>query len=190
MRQIIKNKNSGFTLMGVIFAIGIILVGLVGILSLFRYVIVAGRISADRFIATNLASEGIEIVRAVRDDNWKKAELDLDPIWEASCDPNCWKYGLAPGEYYQADYNDPGLTTVNPSTPLKIDTSGYYSYDNGQNSKYTRRIYIYDENSPSVCPLDDTAPTDQNICVLSAVTWQMLGNTYSATVADRLYDWK
>lgn len=177
MRQIIKNKNSGLTLMGVIFAIGIVLVGLMGILSLFRYVIFMGRISGDRFIATNLASEGIEIVRAMRDDNWKNGRQ--------------WNNGLGAGEY-QGDYNDGALvsTGVSPLAPIKIDTTGYYSYDNGQNSKYTRRVIIYPDNTATFC-LDDTSTGDNdNICVFSEVTWQAMGVSYAATVADRLYNWK
>ena len=179
--KLLKNKQRGLTLMGVIFAIGIILVGLVGVLSLLRYVIVAGRISSNRFIASGLAQEGIEIVRSLRDDNWKAI---------AGGDPRPWNQGLGAGEFYQADYNDSALAVVNPSTPLKIDAVGYYGYDDGQETKYTRRIIIYQDNTAPFCPDDSTADNNDNFCVFSEVTWKVLVNNYSAMVSDRLYDWQ
>ncbi|MCK4800193.1 type II secretion system protein [Candidatus Parcubacteria bacterium] len=63
-------KESGFSLMEIIFAIGIITVGLVSILSLFIYNIKAGVNNKNKLVAIYLANESIEIVRQERDNNW------------------------------------------------------------------------------------------------------------------------
>ena len=63
-------KENGFSLMEIIFAIGIITVGLVSILSLFIYNIKAGINNKNKLVAIYLANESIEIVRQERDNNW------------------------------------------------------------------------------------------------------------------------
>ena len=63
-------KENGFSLMEIIFAIGIITVGLVSILSLFIYNIKTGINNKNKLVAIYLANESIEIVRQKRDNNW------------------------------------------------------------------------------------------------------------------------
>lgn len=172
MRRI--NKKDGFTLLDVIFAIGIIIVGLIAVLGLLRYVILAGRYSTDKFIATNLAQEGIEIVRAVRDSNWLAHQT--------------WNQGLSSGDY-QAQHDSVSLAAYSVlSQPLKIDANGYYSYGAGQNSKFSRKIIIR-QPPDQICPADAVVPNNDNFCVIVQVSWQMLGLDYSTLVQDRFYNW-
>ena len=63
-------KENGFSLMEIIFAIGIITVGLVSILSLFIYNIKTGINNKNKLVAIYLANESIEIFRQGRDNNW------------------------------------------------------------------------------------------------------------------------
>ena len=64
------NKNKGQSLLELIVAIGIILACTIATLTLVITSIQAGRKGSDKIIATNLAREGIEIVRNIRDSNW------------------------------------------------------------------------------------------------------------------------
>jgi hypothetical protein len=178
----IKYSKKGFSLLDVIFAIGICIIGLVGILGLLRYVILAGRLSADRFVATNLAEEGIELVVAFRDNNW----LSGAPSWSQ---------GLSSGEY-QVQYKDNSLTLTSdtPLTPLRIDAQGFYNYDSGTATIFTRRILIYSPPSPYCASLFslsvNSVPDDENFCVVSEVTWPTTYGTASAVIEDRLFNWQ
>lgn len=60
----------GQGLLEVIIAIFIIVASVLGTTSVIVATIRAGRIAADRLTAMNLAREGIEIVRNIRDSNW------------------------------------------------------------------------------------------------------------------------
>ncbi|OGZ33377.1 MAG: hypothetical protein A2174_00380 [Candidatus Portnoybacteria bacterium RBG_13_41_18] len=166
----IRFSKKGFSLLGVIFAIGIITIGLISILGLINYIILVGRLSQDRFVASNLAQEGIEIVRGIRDTNWISGGAN-------------WKNGLADGEY-EVQYNETSLSAlwVGSGRKLKIDTNGFYNYSSGIDSKFTRKVEIkWDE---------DSGATNDNIDVISTVTWDMPGfSGTSVIVQDRLYNW-
>lgn len=62
--------ENGFTLLGVIFALAFVVTVVTALGMLTARTIRAGRLSEERFIATALAREGIELVRALRDENW------------------------------------------------------------------------------------------------------------------------
>ncbi len=79
-------NNDGFSLIEIIFSIGIITIGLVSILSLFAHNIKSGISNRDKLIAIYLAEEQIEIIRHLRDTNWK---IDSSGItWEDGICPN------------------------------------------------------------------------------------------------------
>ncbi|MBU1039450.1 hypothetical protein KKC17_04495 [Patescibacteria group bacterium] len=65
-----KKNIAGQGLLEVTMAIGIILFGLLGIMSLTTASFGAAAEAEDRLLATNLAREGIEAVRSLRDDSW------------------------------------------------------------------------------------------------------------------------
>jgi len=64
-------NNNGFSLIEIIFSIGIISIGLISILSLFNHNVKSGINNRDKLIAIYLAEEQIEVVRQLRDTNWK-----------------------------------------------------------------------------------------------------------------------
>lgn len=162
-----KKKNSAFSLLDVIFAIGIILVGLIGVVMLLRFVILAGRLSNDRFVATNLAQEGIEIVRAIRDSNWVAGQS--------------WNSGLGSGTW-QVQYSQTSLLS-NTGSYLNIDSSNFYSYNSGQATKFKRTIYIYPDTAACLA----SAASGDCLSVVSSVTWSP---SYSINIEDRLYNWR
>lgn len=79
-----RTRERGFSLLGTIFAAGIILLLLTAVADLAVRLSQTTRVTKDRLIATFLAREGIELVRAIRDTNWISAgRCPLGQIWQA-----------------------------------------------------------------------------------------------------------
>ena len=86
-------EKSGFTLLETVIAIGIILFGLLSILTLSTSSLVVSNVTSDEFLAANFAREGIEIIRTQRDTNWLKFDSDSTTEWDD---------GLSAGTNYSA----------------------------------------------------------------------------------------
>ncbi len=153
--------------MEVVVSVGITITGLVVVLSLMRYVTSAGRLSSDRFVAAGLAQEGVEIVRSFRDSNWLNS-------------PQPWNDGLNSLGEFQVQYDSVSLQPYS-GQPLKIDSSGFYNYTSGQNSKFIRRVVI--------TPNADVSEPGLNFGVTSEVSWEAFGRIFTVVVDDILYNW-
>ena len=66
----ILNKKKGFTLLEVIVAILVVIVGVLAAYTVTQKIIFYTYRSSSRLTAAYLAQEGIEIVRNIRDTNW------------------------------------------------------------------------------------------------------------------------
>lgn len=75
------SKKRGQGILEVVIAISVIVVGLVSIMSLVIFNVGVQSYNHDMLIASNLAREGIEIVRNTRDSNWL-TPIDLE--WDDS----------------------------------------------------------------------------------------------------------
>ena len=73
-----RSSHAGFTLIEGIIAIGIISTAMLVGLGLAFSNLTAAQANSDRIIAANLAREGIEVVRHVRDSNWLRQEANVD----------------------------------------------------------------------------------------------------------------
>lgn len=97
--QYLKNNN-GFSFVELLVAFSIVAMTLVGMFSLFIKTLEVERVNRDQLMASMLAQEGLELVRAKRDSNW------LNANWPATI--TSWD----------------GLTgDTDPSTDLDVDTS-------------------------------------------------------------------
>ena len=159
----------GFTMIEVIIAISVIIVGVTAAFSLINKGLSLTIDFSDKLTAVYLAQEGIEIVRNIRDTNWTK-----NP-------PVDWNVGLGAGDW-KADYNDNILATYG-ETFLNFD-GNFYSYDSGTRTKFRRKINV----SSLTTEYAGVAPG--YLLVTVTVEWLTGGNdTKSFTVADRLYGW-
>lgn len=158
---------NGFTLFETIVATGLILVGLVGALALITTSLFYVSNIQDRLIAANLAAEGIEMVRNIRDNNWLRGDS--------------WNSGLANGDY-QVAYNSMALSAYSGQPFLFDSTTNLYDYDiSGTITPYVRKISI--TNMPNMQEANE-------IKVVSEVTWQRRGVAYSSSAEDHLFNWK
>ncbi len=161
--------HHGFSLLEVMVAIFIIIIGLLGVLALISTSISGGASSTSRLIAANLAQEGIEVVK-----NMREAAFVADGTW------NIWHSlgdtRVSTGNW-SVQYNSNSLDTL-WNNFLKFDAaSGLYSYDFGIDTSF-RRAIILDKIS------------DNQLRVSSLVTWTDRNQTQSITVEDMLWNWR
>ncbi|PIR06864.1 MAG: hypothetical protein COV55_02040 [Candidatus Komeilibacteria bacterium CG11_big_fil_rev_8_21_14_0_20_36_20] len=74
--MITDNQQSGFTIMELVIALGIFTVGIMGAFTLAISNLNVARDNFNRTLAGNLAREGVELVRNIRDSNWLKIDAN------------------------------------------------------------------------------------------------------------------
>ncbi len=167
----LNKKSSGFTMIEIVVVLFIVSMGLFGVMSLIIQNIQSQSYDKNTLIAGQLAQEGIELIREVRDSNWLAGR---------SFDANLAS-GMGSYQYYM-DYQDavPHKYTNNPAELiLKQGSKGYYldSTAVGVSSIFSRLITI---KKLSLFALQ----------VDSKVSWRDHGRNYSYKLETLLYDWK
>ena len=128
-----------FTLLEVMVATIVIGIGLIGAASLIVQNIQAQYINKTALIASQLAQEGLELVRNQRDENWV-----ADNTWYAYTageDP-------APGDSisfiidYEGNINDSVGSITNEGARLAINSEGYYTHGTGSPTPFYRLITV------------------------------------------------
>ncbi|MBI4120577.1 MAG: prepilin-type N-terminal cleavage/methylation domain-containing protein [Parcubacteria group bacterium] len=188
MMRIIKsqksmvNNHNGFTLVEAVVAVGVIAVGFTGSLILLAQSSAQATNLRSRTVAAQLAAEGIEIVRNIRDTNWLAGRG--------------WRDGLNDTATGLIDYNDAALSenADNASWCLNY-VAGFYTHFASSpfdcNTFFKRHLEIRtltDDFSPQQAP--PVSPPVEYIEVKSIVEWQERDQTKNITIVDELYDWK
>ena len=160
-------KNRGQLIVELMVAMGLMLIGLLGIFSVLSQSLGLSRVAANQYIAANLAAEGVEVTKNI---------LDTNPI-----NGDQWNLGFQLDGDYTVQYNS---TALNPdenmlTRPLRFDEStGLYSYDAGKNTNFIRKITIENIN-----------PTE--IKVVSRIDWQDRGGiSFDMEAEDRFRNWR
>lgn len=136
-----NGSRGGYIMVELIVAVGVLMVSMGAIFLLTARSIALNRSVSQEYVGTALASEGIELVRRLVEANFKNGRE--------------FNSGITPGNCgSEMDYDDTGLTQI-ASCPggerkLKFDAqSGYYSYDRGEDTVFTRVITVEYENEPN-----------------------------------------
>ena len=201
----------GFTLIETIVAVAILIAAVVGPVALIGHSLFSASFSRNDLIANNLAQEGIELFRAIRDNNVLCASLGGTMKWNDNPDG-----GNKFGGYYEIDAvpsssinlscGSGNISTPLPithppphcSTPLQIDVNGEYSYIPGGTVTYfTRCIKVCSPPSAPPCfgvndgdiPNTGIPPNSNQMEIISTVSWSERGTPKSVTLKDRLYNW-
>ncbi len=164
-------KEEGFTLLEVIGAIFILMVGLGGSFSLMSQTLSAASSVELKLTAAYLGQEGLEIVKNLRDQAW--LEKRTSPFLS-------WNEYLPVGNW-EADYltlDSLGNHAFN-SSPLNIDADGFYSYSPGVQTKFIRKISIA-----------EISPSDPDIKrVTVQVSWEERGRAHNFQVMEDVTNW-
>jgi len=190
--------NLGFTLLETVIAISILTTGVIATIGLMNSGLKQIGFLKNKIVAINLAQEGIELVRNVRDNNWL-AKDPLDNTKLANKGFNAWTSTLidvcsfsTPCKYV-IDYDDDKLTLIpeaTSSTSLK-NSNDFYQYnspciDPCKDTIFKRTITITDNAFSDINNLGTT-----NVRVESTVKFG-LGDKENEeiTLEAILYDWK
>ncbi|MBI2627123.1 MAG: type II secretion system protein [Parcubacteria group bacterium] len=151
----------GFSLVETLVALGILAFVSTG---LTLFVSSNSRITTliqDQTVAINLAQEGLEVVRNIRDSKWISGGTFSSAlpvgVWQVQWD----SFSLAP------DSNQ----------ALKFSVDGIYQYTSGTSTKFKRKITI-----------TDVSLSEKKIVV--SVSWPVRGGIKTIPAELRLFDWK
>lgn len=166
LKRSIFSDNRGTTLVEALVSV---LIFSLGIIPSFVVINLANSLASsikNNLIAANLAQEGIEVVRAIRDTNWF-----LD---------NSFDLGLADGTY-RAEWNSTSLLPESGNPVLRVDTGGLYNYSTGIQTLFRRKVTITNM---------DPVNCNCQLRVVSEVTWPEKGRTETIRVELHLFDWQ
>ena len=213
MRSAIKNKKA-YTLVEILVGFFIILMGLVGYLSLTIKTLALEPIGKNKLIASQLAQEGIEIVRNIRDTNWINGES-----FDRAINGNALDYSMvlnndtsiADIESIPADYYNPD-NWLDSDTVLHYDSSSKsYLHDLtsmiNNPTGFKRIIHV---NPICDCPIPTGCCTgsgsgeyicpDTSQCpgagqdkigiqIRSIVQWKEHSRRHEVEVVSQIFDW-
>lgn len=167
--------RKGFTLIEVLAAMFIMMMGVLGIFGLITRTVVFNSSVNSQLVGSYLAQEGLEIVRNMRDANFLKIHKGVGGIWTdgiIACVP---PYNPPCVVNREADYTETSLN-VSQDRFLKINSEGFYNYTAGDDTIFKRNISI-------------TQSSGDVLGVSVDVSWQDKGNMRTVRGATELYNW-
>jgi Tfp pilus assembly protein PilV len=195
----LKSKiQSGQSLVEMIIAIAIILTGLIGAIALTISNLTGSAEAGTRVVATNLAKEGIEVARNIRDTNWLK-NLAWDNGLYSGTDYTAIAVFNPATKQWSLDFSPASVTDA--AAKLYLSTGNLYLQDvnppAGQATLYSRLITLdpiclngtskAETITGSACGAGETKI---GIRVKAEVAWSQSGRARSLTVEDRIYNWR
>lgn len=164
-----KNNNlrfssgqSGFTIVEAMITLVVLTVALIPALFLSTQATNAGFLIRNNLVAANLAQEGVEIIKSIRDSNWFQ-----DLAFDANLTAGTWR----------VDWNSDALIALGVNPALKVN-NGLYNYSVGTDSMFKRTVTV-------------TAVNAAELSIISEVTWTERGNRPKSIQAEsHLFNWR
>ena len=174
----VKN-NKGISIIEALVSITIISVGIIGIMSLILQSIQVRYINKNTLIASQLAQEGMEIIRNTRDRNWLQGNFYAS---STAKEGQTYTYAVDISDLVGTNPNFVPVTDINDAeTKLKICDGLYhsnsYSCSNATSTTFKRMI---------TTNMDQTASSVQVICLIQ---WKDKSNTFQFSARELLYNW-
>lgn len=173
----INKKNLGFGLLEVVIATGILTLVITSSLALSRMAIKSSVVSLERVQAYNLAQEGVELVREIRDSAW--IDNNKDTTWNnvLGSEGNSGPYSLS------NSFNHWILQLGQEEITL-------------DSKQFKREIFIenVDPNSDVSSQLSDSGISNTNGEQLKKITvkvrWEEYNSLWTINVASYLSNWR
>lgn len=158
----VKFNSKGFTLVEALVTLVVLSIALGPSLILTTNINSTAAVVKNNLIAANLAQEGVEVIRGIRDTNWFNGVV--------------FDTGLANGTY-RVEWNSDAIIALGANPPIRED-NGLYNYSTGNNTLFRRTISILKVNA-------------SELRVISEVTWEERGaRARSAMAESHLFNWK
>ncbi len=205
-------KSEGFSLLETVVAVALLIGAVIGPVGLISRSLRSASFSGNDLIARNLAQEGIELFRAVRDNNVLCVAVGGVRGWDRMPGGGGRMLG-----YYEISVPDPfqpspdpfhtiamgcGATIIRTPlplsrvaatcvTPLTLD-AGVYTYGSGAQTNFSRCVRVCSPATASPCSAsgDGDIPANDQMEIISTVSWMEHGVQKNVTLRDRLYNWK
>ena len=198
-----KTAPRGQSMIEGMLAMTIIITAVSSSLALVQSSIVASRVSGSQVVAANLAREGIEVVRAMRDSNWLAGQSFqaglTDPaskIARPGLDPATATWSLSFGNW----------TVDSPEAQLRLAPTGLFVRPEDAPSGSTQTLYSRIVEIDLICRNQGTgverseagagttctsAETLVGLDLRSMVRYvSVAGSHETVTLEERLYDWR
>jgi prepilin-type N-terminal cleavage/methylation domain-containing protein len=177
-------QPQGFTLVETLVAITIIVMAIVGPFQIVQQGLLASYVARDELIATALAEEGVEYVRAVRDGNFLYNIANSPRSWLASLDGTSGAVGSVNCVTANGCMVDPTQSTTviactGTCSVLNLTTTGVYTQTlpgGAVPTRFTRKVQL-------------TTVTATEVLVTVTVTWSTKHIPFTVTVTDTMHNW-
>ncbi len=144
-------------------ALTIVIGGLLGIFTLTSRSVSLNQVITSQYVGSNLAAEGVEIVKNIIDRN----VLQGRP----------WNEGIVSGDY-EVDYSSRSLNPYTGRTMLLDVASGLYQYSVGNPTTFLRKITL-------------SAVSADEILARSYVSWTTRdGAQFNVDLEDHFFNWR
>ncbi|KKU94355.1 MAG: hypothetical protein UY26_C0002G0137 [Candidatus Jorgensenbacteria bacterium GW2011_GWA1_48_13] len=171
MGKISKNRKGNLLIESII-ALSVATIGILGVLGLLSRSLGINKDVSQKFAATYLAAEGVEVVKSLIDKNF--------------ADSDAWNEGIGdcgfPTCDYEVVFNDAALSGFSDHFLNFDSTNGTYSYGDGVPTPFKRKIVI--------TAIDLNGGGDDELKVNSSVTWAVRGGTETVDLEDHFFDWR
>lgn len=164
----------GFTLVEVLVALVILTVGLIPAFIQASASLTLAASARNTITATYLAQEGIEVIHALRDDNW--FHRDASGTSDRAFDDGFDTCTLGCRVQWDAKWDSTAILPLGSDPALSLNAAGLYEYGSGQETLFHRTITIAKEQ-------------DWRYHVISKVTWEEKSGQKSFSLDYYLYDW-
>ena len=182
-------KTNGFGLLEVLIASSIILIVILSLAAVSNSTLRSTYQIDERAQAINLAQEGIEVVRQIRDTNWidQKTETKWSDI--ALVPGFSWTNvgAVSPASRFSIGFND-GLA---PNRLYLYHETGASQTVTLNGSKFTRMIFF--DNVGSLVPgvtCDSINPSDKSGCAIKATATVITPSGTQFSVSEVLTNWR
>lgn len=160
-----RSDRNGQIMLEALVALSVILIGILGIFSLMARSLSLNAIAGSQYVASNLASEGIELAKNIVESNRLQGKS-----WD-----------IIPEGNYQADYSSVKFDNFDGEPLLFDQQTGLYGYSSGDPTTFVRKI-----------TLTYTPPgAKDQMKVVSSVSWTARsGADFKTEIEDYFYDWR
>ncbi len=178
MKLFNRKNERGQILIESIVSISIASVALIGILSILSNAVAAGRGISERFTATYLAAEGIEVVKGIIDINYAQGLA-----WNADLSTGSYELSYDTVQSATSGLDSERISSdlfVTSTLPLHYSvTLGLYSYvSSGALTRFYRTVQVTNVDA-------------DELQIVSIVEWEPRpGKTDSMSVEDHFFNWR